>query len=187
MATYVTSMTDTPAQTRGPLGPRVRASCWDFLVIIGWLAVLTIAGFVIQPLLPPAPADLSYPPLVADVVAFTATVLPVWAYLTVTESGPTRASWGKRRAGLHVVSANGACPGWRHAAGRNAVKLVPWQLAHIAVARLILGSEQWITIGITYTLSLLIPVVSITMAWRDSAHRALHDHAAGTRVVHSHT
>ena len=59
----------------------------------------------------------------------------------------------------------------------------PWELAHLAVARLILGVDQQVTIGVTYALSVLIPVVSVVMMARDPLRRALHDRVAGTRVV----
>ena len=49
--------------------------------------------------------------------------------------------------------------------------------------RVIVGSDELFLIGVAYMLSLLVPVVSISMAWRDNLHRALHDRAAGTRVV----
>ena len=49
-------------------------------------------------------------------------------------------SWGKRRVGLCVTSAAGDDFGWRRVAVRNAVKILPWQLAHVAVARIITGA-----------------------------------------------
>jgi len=48
---------------------------------------------------------------------------------------------------------------------------------------LILGVDQQATIGVTYALSVLIPVVSVVMMARDPLRRALHDRVAGTRVV----
>ena len=162
---------------------RWRASLWDYLVILGWLAFLTVLGLVVRPLLPPVPAERTVSPLAADAVAFLLTVLPVWVYLTTTESGRERASWGKRRAGLYVTSATGDDFGWRRVAVRNAVKLLPWQLAHIAVARIITGADEPVTILFTYALSLLLPAVSISMAWRDPLRRALHDRVASTRVI----
>ena len=123
------------------------------------------------------------PPLLADAAAFLLTVLPVWVYLTTTESGREQASWGKRRAGLRVSSATGTDIGRRRVAVRNAVKLLPWQLAHLAVARIITGADEPVTIWSMYTLSLLLPVVSISMAWRDPLARALHDRVASTRVI----
>ena len=49
--------------------------------------------------------------------------------------------------------------------------------------RLILGVDEPVTIGVTYTLSLLIPVVSIAMASHDPQRRALHDRVIGARLV----
>ncbi|MPZ87671.1 MAG: hypothetical protein GEU81_06255 [Nitriliruptorales bacterium] len=101
----------------------------------------------------------------------------------VTEAGPRQASWGKRRARLRVVSSGGGRPeAWRVAL-RTAVKLLPWQLAHLAVARWIVGVDLSAAGWTAYTLSLLIPVASIGMAWRDPQARSLHDRVAGTRVV----
>ncbi|OMQ16057.1 hypothetical protein A7K94_0205160 [Modestobacter sp. VKM Ac-2676] len=142
--------------------------------------MLTVLGLGARSLLPdPGPI----PPVAADAVAFGFSVLPVWAYLTVSEAGPRRGTWGKRRTGLAVVTRDGRRAGGGRIAVRNAVKLLPWQLAHVAVARIIAEVDAPVTVATTYALSLLIPAVSIAIAWRDPAHRALHDLVAGTRVV----
>ncbi len=175
--------TQVSTTTSARLSTRVWASVWDYLVIAGWLAALTAVGFASRALLPP-PTTATLPLLATDAVAFGLVVLPVWAYLTVTEAGVRQSSWGKRRVGpLRVTAADGGRPGWWRVGARNAVKLLPWQLAHIAVARLILGVDDPVTIGVTYALSLLIPVASIAIACRDPQRRALHDRMAGTRVV----
>ncbi|HSF26953.1 MAG TPA: RDD family protein [Actinomycetes bacterium] len=163
-----------------PWRPRWQASLWDLLAIAGWLGVLTVAGLLLRPLL----TRLAEAPMPAvDALVLAATVLPVWTYLTVTEAGPAHASWGKRRVGLQVVcSHDGAGPGFARSAIRNAVKLAPWQLAHFAVVRLAAGDTS-ATVAVTDVLSLLIPVVSLVMAWRDGRRRSLHDRIAGTTVV----
>lgn len=151
------------------------------MVIVGWLAIVTAAGFAIRALLPPQSHALS--PVATDAVAFLISVLPVWVYLSVTEGGAQQATWGKRRTRLRVIAADGGAPGRGRAVIRNAVKLLPWQLAHLAVARWILRVDQPATIGVSYALSVLIPVVSVVMMVRDPLRRALHDRVAGTRVV----
>jgi uncharacterized RDD family membrane protein YckC len=160
---------------------RLLASGWDYLVILAWLATLTVLGLLVRPLLPEPgehPAPLAY-----DAVALVFSVLPVWLYLTSTEAGAHQATWGKRRLGLEVVRGDGGRPGRTRVAVRNAVKLLPWQLAHMSVSRVVLGVDAPVVVGTTYALSLLLPAASIAMAWRDGAHRALHDRVAGTRVV----
>jgi uncharacterized RDD family membrane protein YckC len=173
-----------PAVASG--GARWWASGWDYLVILGWLAVLTVAGLGVRTLMPPAPASQIAAPA-ADVVVFALTVLPVWVYLTATEAGRSNASWGKRRTGLRVTGADGGRSSPGRVALRNAVKLLPWQLAHLAVARILLDPTATATafVVVTYALSLVLPVVSVVMAWRDPWRRALHDRVAGTRVTTS--
>lgn len=169
------------AGDRAPLRRRWSASGWDDLVIVGWLLVLTVVGAGVRTLLPVPGSD---PPLLlTDVVVFAMTVLPVWAYLAVTEAGGRQATWGKRRTGLRVVSTAGARPGPLRSAVRNGVELLPWQLAHVAVARIVVDADAPGTIAATYALSLVLAALSIVLAWRDPAQRALHDRVAGTLVV----
>jgi uncharacterized RDD family membrane protein YckC len=160
---------------------RLRASGGDYLVILAWLAFLTLVGVAVRRLLPPVSGGMSL--LAADTAAFAFSVLPVWVYLTLTEAGAGQATWGKRRSGLRVVGVDGEHPGWRRIALRNGVKLLPWQLAHVSVARAIVGADEPIVMATTYALSLVLPAVSIWLAWRDPLGRSLHDRVAATLVV----
>jgi len=163
---------------------RVVASARDYALISAWIALLTLAGVVVRFLVPTAGAGPQPDGLPAvDLVAFAITVLPVGVYLTVTEGGARQASWGKRHAGLRVVSAGGGRPGPWRVTLRVAVKLAPWELGHLAVARLIVGVDLSRAVWAAYALSLLLPAASIAMAWRDPQARALHDRVAGTLVV----
>jgi uncharacterized RDD family membrane protein YckC len=161
---------------------RLFAALIDYCVVVGWLAVVA-AVFVPLYLAGVRPWGDH-----VDLVAFTASVFPVWLYLTVTEAGRAHATWGKRRAGLRVTGPAGAPVGPARAAVRNAVKLLPWELAHLGVASLLAGGEAatlvspaaaWLPLTASYVL------VGITLAMmlvrRDRA--ALHDLAAGTRVA----
>lgn len=170
----------------GPLasaGPRARfvSLGLDYLVIAGWIGVLTVVGLSVRPLLP-AEGAAAADPLAADVVAFVLTVLPVWLYLTVTEAGPRAATLGKRVARLRVVRLAGGWARFPRVAGRNAVKLAPWQLAHLAVSRFILDVERPLALT-AYVASLALVVLTMVMAVRDPLRRGLHDRLAGTRVV----
>ncbi|GAA4215054.1 RDD family protein [Actinocatenispora rupis] len=162
---------------------RLLAALLDYCVMLGWLAVLA-AVFV-----PLSLAGVRLWGGRADLVAFAASVLPVWLYLTVTESR-AGATWGKRRAGLHVVGPGGRRAGAARIAVRNAVKLAPWQLAHLGVVPLLTngGADTlvspalaWLPLSATYALVGLTVVV--TLVRRDRA--ALHDLVTGTRVVPS--
>lgn len=170
--------------TPSPVGARLRASLGDLLVIAVWFAVLTAVGALVRAVLPETGTAPSADALLGiDVAAFAATVLPVGLYLAIGEAGARQASLGKRGAGLQVVTVDGERPGAGRIALRTAVKLLPWQLAHIAVARLILGVDEPAITWTTDALSLVIPAVSLTMALADPQRRALHDRVAGTRVI----
>jgi uncharacterized RDD family membrane protein YckC len=161
---------------------RLLAALLDYFVILGWLVALAavfvplyVAGFRLW-------VDH------ADAIAFAASVLPVWLYMTTTESRAAGATWGKRWAGLRILGplARRAHPA--RVAVRNAVKLAPWQLAHLGVvallssrdtATLVSPAMAWLPISATYALVGL----SVALMFRRDDHAALHDLIAGTRVV----
>lgn len=174
-------MAATPVVPAPSVQRRLAASLGDLAIIAGVIGAATAVGAVAQLFLD----ELAGPPspTATDAVAFVATVLPVGIYLVTGEAGRHQAAWGKRRAGLRVVTADGGRPGLGRIVLRTAVKLLPWQLAHVAVARFILGVDDPVTTWSTYVLSLLVAAVSIAMALRDGRRRALHDRVAGTVVA----
>ncbi|WP_214318210.1 RDD family protein [Nonomuraea sediminis] len=165
-------MTGEPA----PRARRLAALGWDYLLIMGWLVLMAVAyllGFR-----PPTGGSL----VVADLVITGLTVLPVWVYLVASEAGTAQASWGKRRAGL-VVTAAGGRPGLGRIMVRNAVKLLPWELAHLAVLRFwtVRGDSVIAVPALVLCYALVGVTVALAMLRRDRA--ALHDLVAGTRVL----
>jgi uncharacterized RDD family membrane protein YckC len=113
------------------------------------------------------------PPLLATVVAARA------------ESGPRRATRGKRRQGLEVIGTGGEAPTPREALVRNAAKiLLPWQLGHTtAISAAWGGFEKGdpLAYGSSAAVYLLIGVYAWT-GLRGSG-RGPHDRLAGTHVV----
>lgn len=157
---------------------RLGSMGWDYLVIAGWLVVLTGAGAIVRPALPDRTPSLP----ASDALAAGITVLPVWGYLTVSEAVQAHASLGKRRRALMVVDAAGRPVGWGRSGLRNAIKLMPWQIAHLAVSRYILGRQ--IPVAVLADVGAVGAVaVTFAMAARDPSRRALHDRIAGTKVI----
>ena len=113
------------------------------------------------------------PPVIATVVAARA------------ESGPRRATWGKRRQGLEVVGRDGGAPTPREALVRNAAKiLVPWQLGHtVAIGAAWGGYERRdpLTLGSTVAVYALIGWFAWTGLRGDG--RGPHDRLSGTHVA----
>ena len=162
---------------------RLTASLTDLAVIGSWLGVLTVAGAVVRrsvPVRPPV-ALVGRALAAMDLGVLLATVLPAGAYLGSTEA-TAQATLGKRLQGLRVLDQYDAPPDATRIAVRTFVKLLPWQLGHVAVARIMLGVRQpWVGWP-CYLASLTVPAVSVALALRDPAGRALHDRIAGTRV-----
>lgn len=164
---------------------RVLASVGDYGVIVGWLGGLTAVSFAGRAVVgrPPAPSAMPASPVSVDLAVFAMTVLPVGAYLAAAEAGRHHATAGKRWQGLRVTTGAGGRVRPRQAVVRNAVKLLPWQLGHIAAARWIRGNNRSPVGWAAYGLSLLMAASTVAVAVRDREGRALHDLVARTRVV----
>ncbi|MFG1960369.1 RDD family protein [Nonomuraea sp. NPDC049028] len=167
---------------RAKLRPRLVAAGWDYLAIVGWLALLAVV-FVPPRLAGVRPFD--GPGTVGGDLLITAlTVLPVGAYLIIGEAGRHQATWGKRRAGLAVVTTRGARPGAARIVMRNAVKVLPWQCGHMAVSRLAGGHQTIVAMPLLVATYALAGVsIALLLVRRDRA--ALHDVVVATRVVPS--
>jgi uncharacterized RDD family membrane protein YckC len=59
--------------------------------------------------------------------------LPCWLYYALGDASARQATFGKRWLGLRVVDVYGARIGLVRSLVRNAVKLVPWEIAHVAL------------------------------------------------------
>ncbi|TDD12116.1 hypothetical protein E1292_03110 [Nonomuraea deserti] len=159
---------------------RVAALGWDYLLIVGWLALLAGSYLLgLRPLGWLAGAPL----IVADLAITGLTVLPVWVYLLVTEAGTAQATWGKRRAGLILTAAGGGRAGLVRVMARNAVKLLPWELAHLAVLRLWTGKGDSAVVVPSLVLCYGLVGVTVALVLSRGDRAALHDLVAGTRVV----
>lgn len=175
----------------GVVNPSVRArllaSVVDLAVIWSWLGTLTAASYLVRSRIPEPSGggqpDRRLPLPAVDAAVFAATVLPSGLYFALTEGGRRHASLGKRWMGLTVVAARGGSLTPSQVVRRTAVKLLPWQLAHLMVARQILKVDTSYAVRVCYVLSLIIPAGSVILALSDKEQRALHDHFAATRVV----
>ena len=163
-----------------PLRRRLVSWWWDYLVVIAWLlAVFVVVG--VPTLL--RVVDLRWlwsRPASADVTSAALTVVPYLVYLIGTEAGSTHATLGKRRAGLTVAAAGGRPPALRQIVVRNFVKVLPWQLGHMAAFRLATVDRPSAAAVAFDALAivLLVAVAGPPLARR----RGLHDVVAGTMV-----
>ena len=141
-----------------------------------WAAVATAVGLLIRR------RNRRLSPAQADALALGTLVAPTIATLAVMEASAWQATPGKRMVGLRVESVDGHRLTLTHALVRSTAKLLPWQLAHTAVFRMVAGSEQrrWPVLAAAAQLCVLGSAVTLL---RDADNRCWHDLLTRTRVV----
>lgn len=173
------------ASERRPAAPtrRLLAFGLDYLLIAAYLLVLAgVGSFLTFGSLASRAEALFASPVVADLVIFALTVLPVSLYFAWQESS-RGGTWGKRRLGLRVERADGAGLSSGRALVRAACKFAPWQIAHLGVARLIRLPEPpaW-ALG-SAVLALVLVAGYVALLYASPSRRTVHDLVAGTVVV----
>lgn len=168
-------------ETYAGFAPRLQAFLWNYLVLLGYIAVLVVVAVSV-----PGVQSLFRGPVQSDLAAFLVLILPVIVYFGVQEGGPRQASFGKRRRGLKVMRPDGRRVGPVRAFARSCVAFLPWQLGHTAVFHsvdpgVLPPGVVWTLYGLAYGLL----IVSAMMIWKGRAHQAPWDLVADTVVVRS--
>jgi uncharacterized RDD family membrane protein YckC len=171
---------------------RIAALLIDYVLILGWMAVVFGVSMAILATTGSLPNWLAAGTAVAELLGFAVLVLPVGIYLWATESSSRQATVGKRALGMRVVTMDGAKPSRRRILVRTAVKLLPWEWAHFWVWQLMAivltgGIEfpAWLVVGLVS--SQVLPVAYVLCVAIQKDRRGPHDLVAGTRVVRSYS
>ena len=174
---------------RAPVRRRVAALLLDYLVVLGWMALLAAGALVLSVVSGGYPDVLGALGPVGTQAAFLVLLtLPAGLYLYIGESGPAQASWGKRRLGLVVTGIDGSRPSRSRVAVRTVVKLLPWEVAHTLVWQMQAvfrrrGYEAdvpvWIMIGLSAVLVVVVAYLAMSLL---GSRRGPHDRAASTVV-----
>lgn len=153
---------------------------WDYLVVLAWLTLVFVAIGVPQTVGWLDLGRIWSRPVAGDVAVTLLTVVPYLAYLTLTEAGPARATWGKRRVGLRL-DGPGMPAMFAKTLVRNTVKVLPWQLGHMSAMRFAMSDAPTGFAALLFIASMvaLSGVVLPVLLGRVG----LHDRLAGTRVV----
>ncbi len=105
--------------------------------------------------------------------------IPAWLYFTLSDSLWGGQTLGKRWLKVWVIGPSGAPPSVPRAVLRTAIKLLPWELAHIGGFALQANPVlQWVCIG----LSNLMIVVYLAAMVASHSRRSIHDWIARTEV-----
>lgn len=152
---------------------------WDYLVVLVWLSLVFVAVGIPQLVGWIDLAGIWSRPLAADVAVTLLTVAPYLAYLVITEAGPARATWGKRRVGLTVHEPTGTIA-LGQVLVRNIVKVLPWQFGHMSAMRFAVTEAPTGSAVLLFVASMvLLAAVALPILF---GRIGLHDRVAGTRV-----
>lgn len=177
---------------------RGRAYARDAVGYLGIAAAMVPAGVACQLSGVPVPR-----PVVTLLSAVPPLVATVWAALA--ESGPHRATWGKRREHVVVLRRAGAAGtdvreqvaeadgqdgasrspiSFPRALLRNAVKIgIPWQIGHMVALSASYGDLDRIdAVGACLLSASYLPIMGVVVLTVLVPGRGLQDLAAGTRV-----
>jgi len=167
---------------------RLAAFGWDYLLIAGYIVLLALVSSIVWlGLLGRAPGAAEGQPWLYDLLSFATLVLPVILYFALQEASPAQATWGKRRAGLRVVSSSGGRLSTGRSLLRSGVKFLPWQIAHTCLFH-IPGwpaapedPPAWVTGG--FMLVFVLAGIYLAGLVMSREHRTAYDWIAGSHVV----
>jgi uncharacterized RDD family membrane protein YckC len=109
--------------------------------------------------------------------------LPTWIYFVLADSLARGGTIGKRLVSLKVVRSVGGRVGMARSMARNAVKLLPWETAHVSAFALSGDSanlELMQMIGLTIANGLAVLYFVVAACTR--GRRSVHDYVAATEV-----
>ncbi len=115
----------------------------------------------------------------ATVMSFS---IPAWLYFLLSDCSRSGATLGKKILHLRVAQVDGAGVGWLRALARTAIKLLPWEMAHIfgfALAEQVGAALQAAGLIAANVLVLVYLVVLIL----NHGRRSIHDLVVKTEVV----
>ena len=170
-------------------GKRLKAFTFDTLIICGYIILLTVATMVVIKIAEFMGLSLRWPenPILADMIAFLTLILPVILYFTISESSPKQATWGKRKAGIRVVNANGKTLTRMQAFVRSVIKFLPWQIAHTNIFQIQAlpsgGANPSSLIIIGFALVYALVGIYVASALISKKHRTPYDWASGSYVI----
>lgn len=107
--------------------------------------------------------------------------LPVWLYFILLEKSARQATWGKRIMGLSVVSNREERIGSAQSFTRTLLRLLPWEITHIALTDFYFNPEPVINTGL-YTANIII-IFYVIVFIASKGTLSFHDMLSKTTVV----
>lgn len=169
-----------------PLGTRIRAFGFDYLIMSGFIILSVIVGFVGQAFFPEFAQRIFSNPLTAQLLGFITLTLPVTLYFSLSESSSKQGSWGKQRVGVRVVQSDGSDVGLGRALLRTTLKFIPWELSHFLIWQSQFAPEeasQAISFG--FALVWILILANLVFLLWSKKNQTIYGYLSGTGIINS--
>lgn len=163
--------------TPATIWQRATAFLIDYIILLLYAGLL----FAASPLLP---AGWFATPGRSQFTAFLVLTLPVVGYFSVTEASIWQGTVGKKLRRVQVTAVTGGRIGLGRAFLRNAVKFLPWELAHTFVQHSSVWPEAVTIPGSISAMVLMIIFTGLIVV--TPRRQALWDIVARTVIVQTH-
>lgn len=169
--------------SHAPFKKRIYAFLLDYLVIVVYgIFVVGTISFVFRPYTEPL---FSSSPVTAELTGFFMITLPVSLYFILCECSKWQGTLGKRKMGIRVVEGFGQRIGIGRSTVRTVIKLLPWEVAHFGIWRLMLPTNlSETTVFIILNAVNLAILVYLIIPLTNKRKKNVYDWVAGTEVIH---
>ena len=176
-------MNDSQSKTYAGFWQRVKAFALDYIIILFYLAALTLFFLLINSL-SGVTEWLFSDRIRAQLTGFFLITLPVSLYFALGESSNKQATWGKKRVGLMVTDSNGARISFWRSLTRTFLKFIPWELSHTIIWQINFSSHAKSAL-INYSFILVYMLIGLNIArlLTTKKRQTLYDLLAKTYVM----
>lgn len=162
---------------------RFKAFIFDYILIFAYLSLLVVLNVFIFPSIQ---SWFNKSLILAQFIGFLMVTLPVSLYFIIFDSVIGKQSYGKRKAGIKVVTNQGDSPSFIASIVRVALKFLPWELSHFLIYRLVsMGDEK---VPLLYTsigaIIYILMFAYILTAIFTSKKQSIYDLITKTQVIY---
>ncbi|MEM7112309.1 MAG: RDD family protein [Chloroflexota bacterium] len=115
---------------------------------------------------------------------FLTVSLPIWLYFIWGERSARQATLGKRLMGLKVVADSDEKPSWQQVFSRTVLKLIPWELFHLAFMLPVpLLNDPTAAFRPGFLMGFVVLILYLLVLVQTPRRQSIHDVIARTYVV----
>lgn len=162
---------------------RAGAFALDYVIILFYLAAITLLGLLVNSLLS-VNQWLFSERVRAQLTGFLLITLPVSLYFALSESSKRQATWGKWKVGLKVMDYNEERISLSRSLARTGLKFIPWELSHTLIWSIYFSSETNSNL-VNYGFALVYVLIGLNLLSliMTKKHQTIYDLLAKTYVV----